>query len=212
MEWFFTWKMLHGEVGRDPARMRRFFAFALLSGALAHGEALAQERVLPQAPNEASALAAQIEAELQSLQTAARPQGGDCPTACRALDSMRRATERLCAIEPGERCAEALRKVADAAQRVAAACPTCPESLATAPQPHGAAKSFEASAETTQATSAPPGPHPTSLVASEETRKRGGCAGCTTTPWRDGSSAGILGGAVALVLLARRRRRPEARG
>ena len=43
---------------------------------------------------------------------------------------MRRATERLCVIEPGQRCADARQKLDNASQRVGASCPMC---VATAP-------------------------------------------------------------------------------
>jgi len=63
---------------------------------------------------------------------AKRPEvlGGDpCHTACRALASMRRAADRLCAIsgdEP-ERCGDARGRVERAEERVSARCPACAE-------------------------------------------------------------------------------------
>src|SRR5438067_9060264 len=44
----------------------------------------------------------------------------DCTSACNALASMRRATDRLCALDPGARCREARRIVDDAARKVRA--------------------------------------------------------------------------------------------
>ena len=49
----------------------------------------------------------------------------DCVTACKALGSIRRASDRICALEPGPRCADARAKADDAQRRVQAACPDC---------------------------------------------------------------------------------------
>lgn len=57
-------------------------------------------------------------------------QGGDpCHAACRALASMRRATERLCALsgEDETRCGDARVRVERAEQRVQTRCPACIE-------------------------------------------------------------------------------------
>lgn len=50
-----------------------------------------------------------------------------CSTACRALASMRRASERLCALTGAadERCAKARQRTQSAAARVKEACPSC---------------------------------------------------------------------------------------
>jgi hypothetical protein len=55
----------------------------------------------------------------------------DCVTACRALASIRRAADKICAIEPGPRCVDARAKADDAQHRVHAACPDC--QIAAAP-------------------------------------------------------------------------------
>jgi hypothetical protein len=190
-------------------------ALSLAWGVLAQGEAHAQAlpplpppppppHALPGADGEAGALAAQIDADFQSLQVAAQAQGGNCATACRALESMRRATERLCTIEPGDRCADALRKVGDATQRVRAACPACPESLTASPATRGEAGKAP---QTIPAAEQPPmsanSPVAREVVA-EETRKRGGCAGCATAPAHGGAVSPYL--LAAAILLARRRR------
>jgi len=112
-------------------------------------------------------------------------QGGDCATACKALDSMRRAADRLCQLDPGDRCAKARQKVADATARVNASCPSCAQPTSNA----GPSESKEAEA-----------------VAQESApRKGGGCAGCTSAPGGDG--LGIALGIGGLVLLGARRRR-----
>src|SRR5262245_19151256 len=60
---------------------------------------------------EVSELEAQIEREDVSLAT------GDCASACAALASMRRAAERLCALDPGPKCSAARANVEGAASR-----------------------------------------------------------------------------------------------
>ncbi|MDB4944272.1 MAG: hypothetical protein JWP97_3806, partial [Labilithrix sp.] len=49
----------------------------------------------------------------------------DCTSACLALSSIRRAADRLCALEPGPRCVAAQAKALDASRRVRDACPRC---------------------------------------------------------------------------------------
>jgi hypothetical protein len=109
---------------------------------------------------------------------------------------MRRATDRLCALDPGDRCARARQKLADATARVRTACPSCPEAA-------GSAFSNEEKAE--QA------PAPATNAAAEETvqKKNGGCAGCALGD-RDPGGAGYGAWLVALALAARRLR-PRAR-
>jgi MYXO-CTERM domain-containing protein len=119
----------------------------------------------------------------------------DCTMACQALDSMRRATEHLCAIDAGDRCARARQKLAEATAHVHAACPACLTSLrdeerakgGTAPAPQ------EASA-------------PANVTVAEEAQvsKRGGCAGCATSSPAGGDFAPL--GAVVFGMLALRRR------
>lgn len=128
----------------------------------------------------------------------------DCATACRALASIRRAADRICALDPDERCASARARADEATRRVRDACPEC--AIASAPpQPappmaRPATKGVSpAAAEDAVLTaqSAPP---------SES--KRGGCAGCTTS----GTSPGDLGsGALALAALALAMRRRSKR-
>jgi MYXO-CTERM domain-containing protein len=118
----------------------------------------------------------------------------DCGTACRALSSMQRAAERICALAPGKSCDDARAKVEDARRRVKEQCPTC-----VVDTPH----------EDTGSTVAQPPPAPASAPASE--RARGGCAGCATS----GAHGEPAGGAVTLLLgvlaFRRARRRPPAR-
>jgi hypothetical protein len=50
---------------------------------------------------------------------------GDCATACRALASMERAAEHLCALDPGEECSSARERVAAARERIRTSCGGC---------------------------------------------------------------------------------------
>jgi hypothetical protein len=182
---------------------------------VARGEALAQAQVphAPSAPNALSAapaqddgdaLSKQIDLAYTQVQIQARAQGGDCTMACRALESMRRATERLCAIEPGNRCAEAIRKVGDATQRVRAACPTCPESLVeSSPAPVPADAPSRAEPEpATQGTGA--STRSFEVVASAEgAKKRGGCAGCSTPGSADRDAFTMALPLAAILVLSR---------
>ena len=132
--------------------------------------------------------AAQAEVDRDYAQALA----SDCGLACRALDSMKHATERLCALDPGDRCASAKKKLDDATTRVRTACPVCAEALEEK-KPVAAPRPAEA-------------PASMNVVEAESVQKKGGCAGCATT-----SAPADAVGPLALVgltlLLLRRRRR-----
>jgi hypothetical protein len=49
----------------------------------------------------------------------------DCATACRALESMERAAEHLCALDGGSECGRARERLEAARQRVRASCGGC---------------------------------------------------------------------------------------
>ena len=137
---------------------------------------------------ETDTLQLEIERDWGALQNA------DCATACRALDSMRRAAERLCALEPGDRCAKAQQRVKDAGDRVRATCPAC------------AANGKEEEAN------APPTPtQPGAAQAPENVEaapRRGGCAGCAVGEHDAGAGAVAASlAALGLALLRRRQRR-----
>ena len=132
--------------------------------------------------------AAQAEVDRDYAQALA----SDCALACRALESMKHATERLCALDPGDRCASAKSKLADATTRVRTACPVCPEQLeekkpVATPTPAEAPSSME-------------------LVETTAVQKKGGCAGCATTS-TPADALGPLALAGLTLLLLRRRRR-----
>jgi hypothetical protein len=133
----------------------------------------------------------------------------DCANACRALASIRRAADKICALDPGDRCAAGRAKADDATRRVREACPEC--AIATAaPEP----KPREERAMTKGASKAAEVPQrgsdavPTAQAAGPPSEsKRGGCAGCATTRAAPGDLAGGVLAAVALALVLRRRRR-----
>lgn len=134
----------------------------------------------------------------------------DCATACRALASIRRAADRICALDPDERCVAARAKADDAARRVHEACPSC--AVATVPvQPappmaKPASKGGRPASEpdrdeervSTASANAPPA----------ESR-RGGCAGCATSgaPAGDVGALALALGALAVVMRRRGTRR-----
>jgi len=51
---------------------------------------------------------------------------GDCASACRALASMERAAEHLCALDSGAECRRAHERVDQARERIRATCGGCP--------------------------------------------------------------------------------------
>lgn len=132
----------------------------------------------------------------------------DCAASCRALESMRRAADHLCAIEHGDRCEQARAKVRDAIDRVRVSCPGCPSS-----QPESAAvvPSPPPTPPTPPPTPPPPAQsgdlHAEARTVSADSPKRGGCAGCATTSGEAPSGALALMGAIALALVSRRKRR-----
>jgi hypothetical protein len=166
-------------------------------------------------PNDADALAARVEADFKRIvaaaqanaQSGAAPAAPDCETACRALESMRRATEHLCAAEPGQRCVDAQDKLDNATQRVRASCPMC--AIPTRPVEAPAAGTTKSLESTTPAAGTTRSLE--SAAEREEVRKRGGCAGCTTatdTARADAFAAAAFGASL-LAVARRRRRRPR---
>jgi len=123
----------------------------------------------------------------------------DCAAACRALASIRRAADKICALDPTARCTAARAKAEDATRRVRDACPDCAIASAPLPSPGreepAAKKGADAPMPTVEA-SAPP----------SESR-RGGCAGCEMTGAAPGDLAGAALVVAALVRILRRRAR-----
>lgn len=128
-------------------------------------------------------LAASIARDAQALST------DDCASACKALASMLRAADRICALDPGRRCEDARATVEDATRKVRAACPQC----AIAP---GHERRDGKIGSAPVAASAPP-----------SERRTGGCAGCATSGGGGSAAGGALAVALGLTALVRRRRR-----
>jgi len=157
------------------------FVLALASPAFAQGTLGALD---------AGASGERMELERQLAQDYATLSTSDCATACRALASMQRAADRICALAPGKSCDDARAKVDDATRRVREQCPTC---TLGAPQEHTVAN-------------APAAPSPTS-----EAPRGGGCAGCNATGGRGEVAGGALTLMLGLVGLRRVRRRSSVR-
>jgi MYXO-CTERM domain-containing protein len=128
---------------------------------------------------------------------------GACVAACAALESMERAADRICALDPGAPCDQAQQDVEAARARVRSACPDCStardEAVAEPPRPAPEPLHSEAGADDAQPIAMSP--------MSEE--RRGGCAACAIGDERDGGQGALalLIGAAGLMLRRRRRRR-----
>jgi hypothetical protein len=156
----------------------------------------------------AAPLGADAGGDVDALQAAldrdyAQAMANDCALACRALESMRRSAERLCQLDPGERCARAKGKVDAATTRVRSSCPTCPEQL-----DQNLSTVRKAPDEAPQPTAG------TTTYAAEEVSvsKRGGCAGCTSAPAPIDAFEPLALAAVALAAGRRLRRRSHLGG
>lgn len=114
----------------------------------------------------------------------------DCATACKALASIRRASDRICALEPGPRCTDARTKADDAQRRVQAACPDC--QIAAAPP----------NDDERRAAGSPPRTASGKSAAVDE--RKGGCASCNTPGHRPTGDIGLV--MLAALAIARRLR------
>ena len=151
---------------------------------------LAPSAALAQTADAGTDLAA---AQEEVDQDYAQAMASDCALACKALGSMNRATQRLCALDPGARCAAAQQKLQSATAHVRASCPDCAEEQNEAPVD---------GKKTTV-----PAPDTQVYAAEVSVQKRGGCAGCTTTSaGRDGALPLALAVLLGLLLRSRRRR------
>jgi MYXO-CTERM domain-containing protein len=150
--------------------------------------------------DDVTALEKKLTEEHAALSTA------DCATACRALASIRRAADKICALEPGERCEAGRAKAKDATRRVREACPEC--AIASGP-PKPAPPTEREERAMTKGGAASADAVPASAPPSES--KRGGCAGCTTAPTSPGdlTTAALAFTALALVLRRRRSIKPS---
>lgn len=177
-----------------------------LSGA---GAAQAQSRPGARAgADEITTLEKNLASEHAALSTA------DCSTACRALASIRRAADRICALDPDERCLAARAKADDATRRVREACPECaiafapitpgPEQPTAKPGPYSPSPTPAAKGGTPRSDQESTQVAPANAPPSES--RRGGCAGCTTSGASPGD-VGTLGLALAALAVVMRRRR-----
>lgn len=114
----------------------------------------------------------------------------DCHAACRALASIRRAAEKICALEPGPRCEGARAKADEATRRVREACPDCVVAAAPAPEP--APEAVKADHE--------------AVTRTAPAESRGGCRSCATTGGEtDRSDLAIVAVAIAACLKRKKR-------
>jgi len=158
------------------------------------------------------ALERSIDEQHDALSTA------DCATACRALASILRAADKICALEPGARCAAGRAKADDATRRVREACPECAIASA-APEPKPRPEDRAMTKGGTKPEQAPNAPSEqgatTEAAAPPSESKRGGCAGCTTASRSTTAPRDMASGAAAVLALAfaftRRRRRRSTR-
>lgn len=141
------------------------------------------------AGDEADDLARQIAQQGEALST------DDCTAACSALASMRRAADRLCALDPGARCRDARRIVDVASRKVRAACPQC--AIAMQPGPE------EGAMPVAKTASAPPEP--------QAERASGGCASCGGGGGAASSVMGLFGVLLVLKRMARAERERDRR-
>lgn len=132
----------------------------------------------------------------------------DCVTACRALASIRRAADKICALDPGDRCAAGRAKADDATRRVHEACPECAiASTPFEPTPRPEERAMTKGGSGSKAAESPPSPDVETVQSAPPSEsKRGGCAGCTTTSAAPGDLAGGVLAALALAFALRRRR------
>ncbi|MEM1028936.1 MAG: hypothetical protein AAGN82_01230 [Myxococcota bacterium] len=130
----------------------------------------------------------------------------DCATACRALASLRRSAESLCALDPGPPCDSARERLERARDRVAARCPNCEVAASTPREPEAPA---DDQAEDERGEVVPEAASAPGEIASDQGR---GCAACRAGrhPVRnefDLPGAVIGWGLVGAAILRRRRRR-----
>ena len=159
----------------------------------------------------AAPAAAQVDAGREDIQTleknlaaeSAALSTSDCTNACRALASIRRAADRICALDPDDRCAAARAKARDATNRVREACPDC--ALASVPVP---VPKQEDRAMSKGGRHAPVAEGvPTAQAAPPAESRKGGCASCTTSGATTGDVGTAALAALALAYTLRRRKR-----
>lgn len=144
------------------------------------------------AGGEADALLAQLDRDY------AQALASDCALACRALESMQRSADRLCQLEPGDRCSHAKEKVDSATARVKATCPSCTEALHL--------KAGEEGTGSTAPREPSPAPPTETVAQAESVSTKRGC-GCTATSSPADAVEPLALAGLVLVALRRRKRR-----
>lgn len=180
---------------------------ALLGSALVSIVTVTSRPALAQAPADAPA-AELVALEKQLDEDLVACGSDDCTIACQALESMIRSAERICALEPGPRCAAARDKVATAKRRVRPRCPECASAAEVGEgteetQPLPAPPADEPDLDEEQYAGEAAGPPPADQGA--------GCAACTLGGRGDRGGLTWLLLATGLGLLRRGRRRARRR-
>ena len=180
--------------------MRRAILAALLPVALL--ALFFPRRARADAPDGGGALAAaqaDFAAELAASATA------DCGTACRALDSLRRAADNLCTLDPGPPCADAKAKLEKASERVHASCPDCP-AMAFDNTPKPPPPPALPPQETKSPSSVPATENLEETTVAAAPRRSGGCASCSVSNETRDPTPALAIAALATLLLRKRRR------
>lgn len=182
-------------------RLERVALVALVATTAFPTLAFAADAGAPKSDHEAATLSANIQEQLELLSR-------DCTTACRALQSIQRAADRICELEPGDRCKDARSKADDAARKVHASCPDCV--IAQAPPRKDLDKQQDervhaGESKKGSATSADAAPVPASAPQSESV-KSGGCRSCNESGTSPSDFAPALLAIFAVLGLRKRRR------
>ena len=180
-----------------PPRLAPLAALLLVAGLAA--PARADDGGAPLAPaDEIRALQTEIARDVAVLAT------GACDAACQALASMKRAADRLCALDAGPGCVEARARVRDAERHVQASCGACQPPAGVVPSVVVAKP--EVVMEKQPAEPAKPAPPP-AAEAVMAAPPHGGCAGCVVGGEGGATGAGLIAAVGAVAAWARRRRR-----
>lgn len=177
-------------------------ALALFFLASVVTEAAANAQATSASSTELTTLERDLAREADALSTS------DCVVACRALASIRRAADRICALDPDARCTAARAKADEATERVRRACPQCAIEHAPTPTPAPMTKPAPPSEKSEHLSKGGGDSTVTAASAPPSESKRGGCAGCALAASSpiEPRAAGLGLAAVVLLVLRRSRR------
>jgi hypothetical protein len=183
------------------------FAFVVVtvSSSYASAQGKSPQGASVEGAQDLTTLEQKLTAETDALSTS------DCANACRALASIRRAADKICALDPGDRCAAGRAKAEDATKRVREACPECAIAFTAPPT---SPPTNERREPVMRKSEAPPEPAPVAQSvggAPPSESRRGGCAGCTTAKTSANDLAGAMVGILAFFVATRRRRSRRSR-